>query len=294
MTAHDDLRRVRRIGEQDELNVLLEKATAEANAAARTLTPMAREHDARRTERPRAGRAHISFSRRHRSHTMTASKQYPKMLMIIRHAEKPGNASSDKNGGKHLSIRGSARAAALPSLFTPDPTATPVRAGQLGCDLKTGSSDGFTGAYEVTPVQSGASRFLTPDFLFATEKTSSSNRPVETITPVSRAIGVKINESYTNDSKGIADLKKAIMENPGTYAGKVILICWHHGKIPHLAKAFGVSKSQLGNLDPWPGTVFDILLQITWSGEQVNLAVQHQKLLFGDSVGSATAGMEAV
>lgn len=77
----------------------------------------------------------------------------------------------------------------------------------------------------------------------------------------------------------------AITENPGTYGGTVILICWHHGKIPALAEAFGVSKSQLGNLDPWPGSIFDLLLQITWSGSQVNLAVQHQQLLFGDSVG---------
>jgi hypothetical protein len=86
-------------------------------------------------------------------------------------------------------------------------------------------------------------------------------------------------------TKGIAVLEKAIKRNPGTYANKVILICWHQRKIPKLAKAFGVSKSQLGKLECWPGTVFDIVLQITWSGKQVNLVVQHQQLLFGDSIG---------
>jgi hypothetical protein len=81
------------------------------------------------------------------------------MVMIIRHGEKPGSESSDKDGGKHLSIRGSARAAASPSLFTPDPTAKPLSGEQLCCDLKTGSSREFTGAYKATPVQPGASPF---------------------------------------------------------------------------------------------------------------------------------------
>lgn len=212
--------------------------------------------------------------------------QLPAMVMIIRHGEKPGSAGDDKNGGKHLSLRGSARAAALPSLWTPDPSAPPISgAVQLACDVKAGTSNQFTGEYKPTPVQAGASRFPTPRFLFAAADTDASHRPVETITPLSRAIGVAVDDSYASDSRGIADLTKAITENPGKYGGTVILICWHHGKIPALAEAFGVSKSQLGNLDPWPGSIFDVLLQITWSGSQVNLAVQHQQLLFGDSVG---------
>ena len=47
------------------------------------------------------------------------SAQYPSLVMIIRHGEKPGDPAEDTSGGKHLSALGSARAAALPSLFTP-------------------------------------------------------------------------------------------------------------------------------------------------------------------------------
>ena len=68
---------------------------------------------------------------------MSDAGQYPSLVMIIRHGEKPGNPADDTNGGTHLSILGSARAAALPSLFTPDPTATPInKLAQLACDVK--------------------------------------------------------------------------------------------------------------------------------------------------------------
>ena len=42
----------------------------------------------------------------------------PQTIHLVRHGEKLGDASSDKDGGPDLSVRGSARAAALPSLFT--------------------------------------------------------------------------------------------------------------------------------------------------------------------------------
>jgi len=41
----------------------------------------------------------------------------PSQVLIIRHGEKVGDPKKDDDGGRHLSIQGSARAAALPSLF---------------------------------------------------------------------------------------------------------------------------------------------------------------------------------
>ena len=43
----------------------------------------------------------------------------PAQILIIRHGEKIGDPKKDDDGGRHLSIRGSARAAGLPSLFVP-------------------------------------------------------------------------------------------------------------------------------------------------------------------------------
>ena len=43
----------------------------------------------------------------------------PKQVLLIRHGEKLGSGDRDEDGGPNLSLRGSARAMALPSLFSP-------------------------------------------------------------------------------------------------------------------------------------------------------------------------------
>lgn len=193
------------------------------------------------------------------------SNNFPSCIYIVRHGEKLGAAAKDKGGGPDLSIQGSARAAALPSLFVP---------ANVSCILTAGSGS-FTGQYaKVSGVKAGSSRFLAPNFLFATQKSKSSNRPVETITPLSLATGLTINSSYPDS--GYGDLAKAVLG--GQYAGKVVLICWHHGKIPALARELRVSKPP-----KWKGTVFDLVWQITYTKGKANLKIHHQKLLYGDA-----------
>src|SRR5438445_235430 len=84
----------------------------------------------------------------------TAQAQ-PRQVLIIRHAEKPEGDSI------HLSPEGQQRAEALLRLFTksadrPDP-------------------------------------FPTPDFIFATKKSSHSNRPLETVLPLAKALNLDVN-----------------------------------------------------------------------------------------------------
>jgi hypothetical protein len=190
---------------------------------------------------------------------------YPSCIYIIRHGEKLGDASNDKEGGPDLSIQGSARAAALPLLFVP---------ANVSCIL-TGGAGNFTGHYAtVSAVKAGSPRFLTPDYLFATQQSKSSNRPVETITPLSAATGLSINSSYPDSGYGA--LATAVLG--GQYTGKVVLICWHHGKIPDLAQALGVAKPP-----KWKGSDFDSLWQITYLKGKASLKIHHQKLLYGDA-----------
>ena len=224
---------------------------------------------------------------------MSPSAQYPSLVMIIRHGEKPGNPNNDKDGGPNLSILGSARAAALPSLFTPDPSAKPVgKTSQLVCDLTAKAESQFNGAYSSSKVNAGQSRFMTPNFLFATAPSNSSSRPVETITPLAQVLqflhndpALKVHHHFKNDTKGINGLKSEILQTPATYGGQVILICWHHGTIPQLTQAFGVPSSQLP-WSKWPGTVFDLIFNITWDSGQANLEVGYQQLLYGDTAQS--------
>ena len=227
---------------------------------------------------------------------MTTNGQFPQLVMIIRHGEKPGDPNNDKDGGPDLSILGSARAAALPSLFTPDPAQSSAIGPQLTCDMAHGFEGEFGGKYGDSKLQAGASRFPTPDFLFATQPSNSSSRPVETITPTAQALQflkndstLKIHDKFANDSSGISALKSEILGNPKTYGDKVVLICWHHGTIPDLTEALGVQACQLP-WTKWPGTIFDLVFSITWPSGQAQLSISPQQLLYGDSATAPDVG----
>ena len=198
------------------------------------------------------------------------SKSYPSVIYIIRHGEKLGLASSDKGGGPDLSIQGSARAAALPSLFAP---AKPP----LSCSW-FGGSEVFIGQYkQVSSVSGKKPRFQTPKFIFATEQSHQSNRPVETITPLSLALGLSISSSFPDSAAGIQGLANVMQGS--MYGQQVVLICWHHGTIPKLATALGVS-----NPPKWKGSIFDLVWEIRYSIKgKATLRIHHQKLLYGDA-----------
>ena len=109
----------------------------------------------------------------------------PTKILIIRHGEKPGDPATDSaDDGRDLSPRGFERAAAL-AVYVPD-------------------------------------TFGPPDFLFATEETKHSNRPVETITPLAKVLGIEINSKHADDDfRKVAD---DIRDN-AKYSGKLVLIC---------------------------------------------------------------------
>jgi hypothetical protein len=169
-----------------------------------------------------------------------ATAKAPAVVLIIRHAEKPMGETKDPN----LTPQGFKRAGLLPNLFLP----------------RKGNPQ---------------PRFPKPDALFATDTAKHSNRPIETITPLSQAMGMRINHDFADIETG--RLAKLVMS--GNYAGKTVLICWHHGEIPHLAAAFGV----VGAPKHWDETVFDQVWQITWVDGQATLKMLPEELLPGDS-----------
>jgi hypothetical protein len=165
-------------------------------------------------------------------------------------------------------MRGSARAAALPQLFAP-------AAAPYGCALNIGKNQSFTGVYEAVPLTGSAPRFFTPAFIFATKASNSSNRPVETITPLSAALNLTYDDKHSDSD--YAKVASDILTH-SQYAGQVVLVCWHHGNIPNLAAALGVS-----NPPKWSGSVFDRVWSITFSNGTASLADGAQMLLYGDS-----------
>ncbi len=160
----------------------------------------------------------------------------PKLIMIIRHAEKPDETDGQKD--PNLSKQGYARADALAKVI-PD-------------------------------------HFAKPDFLIATKKSKGSDRPAETITPLAKAINETIDAKFKDEE--FADVAKEVLTNP-KYDGKTVLIAWHHGKIPELAKALGVTDAP----DKWDSKVFDRVWEITFEDGKATLKDLPQHAMPGDS-----------
>ncbi|MDX6384464.1 MAG: hypothetical protein QOK48_2037 [Blastocatellia bacterium] len=191
----------------------------------------------------------------------------PNQVLIIRHGEKVGDPKKDDDGGRHLSVRGSARAAALPILFVP---ALP----QLGCQLHQHAPE-FAGVYQDVPVKGSPPRFRAPGHIFATEPSKHSKRPKETVTPLSTALKVPLNDGFADNEASIEKMTNSILND---YPGEIVLVCWHHGMIPAIAKALGIAKPP-----KWDGKVFDRVWQITFPKGKATLTDSAQMLLYGDS-----------
>ena len=139
--------------------------------------------------------------------------------------------------------------------------------------MSFGKGQDFAGAYVAVQIQGTAPRFSTPGFLFATQASKSSNRPVETITPLSAALNLAYDDKHADGD--YAKVASDILTD-SKYAGQVTLVCWHHGNIPNLATALGVS-----NPPAW--SVFDRVWLISYSNGTASLANDAQMLLYGDS-----------
>jgi hypothetical protein len=177
---------------------------------------------------------------------------YPRCVLILRHAEKPKGGNDP-----HLTSRGAARAAALPSLFVIPP------------------------AFPTKPAP-----FPTPDFLFATKESKNSNRPVETVTPLAKALGdMHIQAKHTKDD--FPAVLDAIF-GEAKYARKTVLICWRHGRIPKLTRAVVARAKNADKLTAqvptkWDNDVYDRVWQVSFDESgQAAFADLPQRLLFDD------------
>jgi len=219
------------------------------------------------------------------------AKGLPSKVMLIRHGEKLGDPLSAEDGGKHLSLQGSARAAALPSLFLPSwwqppsplpspPPPIPPSGPILECKFAAGTET-FAASYEPKAGPVVAPRFSAPSVIFATADSKHSSRPVDTISPTASALGLTINSHFTESSADITKLANTVLSD---YLGAVILICWHHGSIDALATALqgtGATK--------WHGAVFDRVWLLDYSQSSTPAIEQYgQELLFTDETGVPT------
>jgi hypothetical protein len=174
-------------------------------------------------------------------------------IVLIRHAEKqlgdagPRGVSIDGIADpESLTPRGWQRAGALVGLFVPRVDGTPA----------------------ILP---------TPAHLFASRigQHSRSERPLETLEPLSERLGVPIDSSYLQDD--LDGLEGAIRRTEGH-----LLIAWEHKRIPLLVGRLVGDPSHVPTV--WPDDRYDVIwvLEPDAMGKALVLRQIPQMLLSGD------------
>lgn len=172
----------------------------------------------------------------------------PQTVLIIRHAEKTG-----EKGDIHLSKKGYERADVLLKLFEK-------------------SSD--------RPMP-----FPRPDFIFAAATDKSSQRPLETVMPLAKALKLTINEKFdsklpkADEKTGMHKLRDDIFGD-SKYFGKTILVSWRHKALPELAKTLKAPNAP----SKWEDDVFDRVWRIDYDDAgKARFSDLPQRLLKGDA-----------
>ena len=163
----------------------------------------------------------------------------PAQVIIIRHGEKPDT-------GNELSPQGFQRADALVGFFEHNPAVT---------------------------------RYGAPAAIYAMDPkdVDGSLRPIETVTPLAKALGLAINHDYMKEQ--LPELVSAVMTNPA-YDGKTVLICWEHKMIPPMAQDFGWNAAPTA----WAGSVFDQAWVLSFDGGSASsFQIVPEHVLPGDS-----------
>lgn len=170
--------------------------------------------------------------------TPVVAPQPPATIYLIRHAEKLTDKRPD------LAPEGFRRAALIPYLFMP-------------------------------PAGDARIPLARPDFLFATARSKNSNRPVETVMPLSSALNEPISNEILDED--YPELAKLLLS--GKFAGKVVLVAWHHGKLPQLARELGAVPPY----EKWPDVQFDRIWRVDYKDGNARLTDLPMLLLPGDS-----------
>jgi hypothetical protein len=110
-------------------------------------------------------------------------------------------------------------------------------------------------------VQFVQSRYGRPDYIFAADNSKHSCRPLETALPLSKATGVPICLNFKDDD--FAELASTLRSD-SRFAGKLVVIVWHHGNIPEFAQAL---QARAGTYPvKWPGSCYNEILQFDYIG----------------------------
>lgn len=107
-------------------------------------------------------------------------------------------------------------------------------------------------------------------------KKKGSIRSIQTLQPISQALGLKIQTPFTRDE--VADLVHTLAESP-ELEGQVVLVAWQHETLAAIANQLGANAPA-----KWGGKVFDRYWVLeSKNGRITSFKNLPQRLLPGDS-----------
>lgn len=169
-------------------------------------------------------------------------------VMLIRHAEEPdkeaGLLGVDEQGrpdADALSVRGWQRAGALVRLFAP--------------------------AEGVAPKP-----LAPPATLFAATDACKSRRPLCTVQPLARRLGLAVDTRFGSESE-VGPLLSAVLACRGP-----VLLCWRHQAMGRIAQALCGGPQR-----HWDAARYDLVWVFERQGESWQLTQWPQRLLHGDA-----------
>jgi hypothetical protein len=121
-----------------------------------------------------------------------------------------------------------------------------------------------------------------PTHLFAAADSKDSHRPRLTLTPLSKAMDMPLDQRF--GSKDVTELAADLQSHR---YGKDVLVCWRHGKIPALLSALGADPDPLFKTGKWPGDVYDWIVEVPFDAtgkvKSQDVKILHEHLMPGDA-----------
>lgn len=106
------------------------------------------------------------------------------------------------------------------------------------------------------------------DLLFASQPSSASQRPYQTLAASSVATDRFINMRYKDSEYDLLAAYINFNNREGwdtPNPNPVALVCWHHGRIPHLMHELGAKEGTYPK--PWDDNVFDLVLKLEYDAQ---------------------------
>jgi hypothetical protein len=119
---------------------------------------------------------------------------------------------------------------------------------------------GYTRARNLPPYI--ASQFGRPDYIFVAADSKHSSRCTQTALPLSQATGIPLSDSFRYED--YQKLARALADDP-QFKGKLIVVVWHHEKLPALVHALGAKDGTFPN--KWKSSVYNQIWELDFVGK---------------------------